>query len=61
MASTKRLRKAALKFRKNYSYLHAACSTVLDKMGNFIRKAGATEVTGTLHFNTGVIECHADE
>lgn len=60
MANTKKLRKAAAKFRKTEPALHKLYSVALDYMGQFIRQTGATEVTCVIRDNK-IIECYADE
>lgn len=45
MSSTKKLQKAAQKFRKENPALHAICSSLLSGMAKFIAKSGAAEVT----------------
>lgn len=45
MANSKKLRKAAAKFRKTEPALHATCSVLLSAMARFITKSGAAEVT----------------
>lgn len=45
MSSTKKLQKAAQKFRRENPALRAVCSALLSSMARFITKSGATEVT----------------
>ena len=45
MANQKKLRQAAIKFRKQNPALHATCSALLSAMDKFITKSGAAEVT----------------
>ncbi len=45
MANQKKLRQAAIKFRKENPNLHATCLALLSHMAEFIRKSGACEVT----------------
>lgn len=45
MANQKKLRQAAIKFRKQNPALHATCSVLLSAMAKFITKSGAAEVT----------------
>ena len=45
MANQKKLRQAAIKFRKQNPTLHATCSALLSAMARFISKSGAPEVT----------------
>lgn len=44
MANSKKLRKAAAKFRKTEPALHALCSKAIGYMVYFIKKTGAPEV-----------------
>ena len=45
MANSKKLRKAAAKFRRTEPTTHALISKALDYMAYFINKSGAPEVT----------------
>ena len=45
MASSKKLQKSAVKFRKENSALHAQISSLLSSMSRFIVKKGVPEVT----------------
>lgn len=45
MPSTKKLQKAAQKFRKENPALHAICSSLLSGIARFIAKSRAAEVT----------------
>lgn len=44
MANSKKLRKAAAKFRRTEPALHALCSRAIGSMAYFIKKSGASEV-----------------
>lgn len=60
MANSKKLRKAAAKFRKTEPNLHAIVSTALGLMAKSIRANGTTELTAAIHGNNK-IEIYANE
>lgn len=49
MANSKKLIKAAIKFRKTEPELHALCSHAIDRIADFIRNSSATEVTAEVY------------
>jgi hypothetical protein len=57
MASTKRLQKAAAKFRKREPERHALLSRALSVMAYFIKKSGEPEMT----INLTTFECNAND
>lgn len=60
MANSKKLRKAAAKFRRTEPVMHAICSRVIDSMAMFIRKTGAAEVTAEV-VDGIIVDIYANE
>ena len=57
MASTKKLQRAAAKFRKREPELHALLSQALSVMAHFIQKTGTAEAV----INLDTFECYAND
>lgn len=61
MANSKKLRKAAIKFRKAEPVLHETISNALTYMAHFINKTGASEVTAVVQIGGGILDIYANE